>query len=180
MGWLRDLESESPQRIEEAARRYLQSVLPGMTLGDVVWREVESLVPTFSVDAIVNDDRFVRSGRSRRLRFSYFNTLPETRELEGRNEPMVIVPGINLTQWTLALPEEWCPPEAAHEKVANSIGSIDQTVDTDETGHLAVTRKTVIRRSWIGAESLEHLSELAGAENRLSRGSFRMTCPSSE
>ncbi|MEN8163142.1 MAG: transglutaminase family protein [Acidobacteriota bacterium] len=180
VGWLRDLDSEAPERIEETARRYLQYVLPGMTLGDIVWREVESLVPTFSVDAIVSKDRFIRSGRSRRLRFSYLNTLPETRELEDRDEPMVIVPGISLTQWILALPEGWCVPAAAHERAANSIGSIDQTVETDDTGRFALTRKTVIRRSWIGVESLDHLSELAAAENRLSRGSVRMNCPVSE
>ncbi|MCD4748596.1 MAG: transglutaminase family protein [Thermoanaerobaculales bacterium] len=180
VGWLRDLDSEAPERIEEAARRYLQYVLPGMTLGTLAWREIEGTVPTFAVEGIVTCDRFVRSGRSRRLRFSYLNTLPETRELEGRNEPMVIMPGINLTQWRLILPEGWCPPAAQPERVGNSIGSIEQTVEIDEAGRLVLTRKTVVRRSWIGVESFEHLRELAGAENRLSRGSLRMICPESE
>ncbi len=177
VGWLRDQDSEAPERIEETTRKYFHHVLPGMTLGNVTWREIEGPVPAFVIEAVISDDRFVRSGRSRRLRFSYLDTLPESRELDDRDEPMVVLPGINLTQWNLVLPEGWCPPTAEPASIGNSIGSIDQTVEVDEAGRVVITRKTTVRRSWIGVESFEHLRELASAENRLSRGSVRIECP---
>ncbi len=177
VGWLRDQDSEPPERIEEGVRRYFHRVLPGMTLGNVAWRKIEGPVPAFVIETSVSEDRFVRSRRSPRLRFSFLDTLPETRELEDRNEAIVVMPGTNMTEWTLEVPEDWCPPAEDPSDIGNSIGSILQKVEVDEEGRLVVTRKTVVRRSWIGVESFEHLKELAAAENRLSRGSLRMNCP---
>lgn len=111
------------------------------------------------------------------MRTAFLDTLPETRELEDRSEPIVIVPGINLTQWVLTVPSDWCPLPSEPERVANSIGTIEQGVDVGADGAVTITRETVVRRSWIGVESLEHLEELATAENRLGRGSLRTRCP---
>lgn len=177
IGWLRDLDSVAPARIEESARRVFHYLLPSLTVDTVAWREIEGPIPSLAVEAVVRCDRFVRSGRSRRLRFSFLNTLPEPRELDERDNPMVVIPGINLTEWKLSLPKEWCLPAADEFRISNSIGSINQTVELEKDGRAAITRTTVVFRSWIGVESFDHLRELATAENRLSRKSMRMECP---
>jgi hypothetical protein len=177
IGWLRDLDGEPSERIEESVRKYFQHVLPGMTLGNVAWREIEGPVPAFVIETSLSEDRFVRSRRSPRLRVAFLDTLPETRELEDRTEPIVVLPGVNMTEWNLGVPDGWCLPTEEPSNIGNSIGSVLQKVEVDEEGRLVVTRKTLVRRSWIGVESLDHLKELAAVETRLSRGSIRMGCP---
>ena len=174
--WLRSRDSEAPERIEEAARRFFQYLIPGTELGAISLREIRGRIPTVILEAQISRTRFLRKGRSFRLGLRFQNTLPDPRELVDRTEPIILTPGILETVWKLSLPEGVCRPELLPESFSNSIGSIERRRDDDDSSMLLISRKTVTRRSWIGVESLGEFLKLARAEEKSARGSLRWKC----
>lgn len=175
--WVRDLDSESPQRIEESIRHYLESTVPGADITRVGWMELDDRAPSIHLQASFTVEGFVRgSPARRRIRPAMLTAYPESRELENRTQPVVLSPGVHRTVWRLTLPDGWCEPEPVDLNVRNSVGSLSATVASDDTHHVVIDRTIVIHRWWYGTESLDHLRELSVAESRLSRESVRLTC----
>lgn len=177
LSWVRDLDMEAPERIDEQIRNYFQYLIPGGTLTAVGWREIEGSVPSIHFQAELALDGFVRgSSERRRIRPGFLMGFPEARELEGRTSPVVLTPGRHITQWRVTLPDEWCPPATADEQHLNSVGRVSASTGLDENGRLIVDRRITVFRWWYGPESFGHLRELSVAENKTARRSVRLDC----
>jgi len=174
--WLRSLTREAPERIEEDLRQYFQVLMPGMTLGKIAWNKEDKRVPAIRFVVRFTESKFLRKGRSLRMRMTFLRTLPAPRDVEDRKEPVVLMPGIQLSQWRIRLPEGMCRPKIQASSFSNSIGSVEK-YPGDDKGVFTLTHKVVVHRSWIGAESLEQLKEIAIAENSADRAVLRWSCP---
>lgn len=173
--WLRSLKSEAPERIDEAIRNFLQNALPGMAFGRLSWTRVDREIPTIRFDLEVSQPGFLRTGRHYRVRLAFLGTLPGARELEDRTAPVVLLPGLNRTQWRISLPEGVCIPDVQPSEFSNSIGTLAKGPGKDK-GLLSINHQIVVRRAWIGAESLAPLRKLAAAEEKAQRAVLRWNC----
>jgi len=174
--WIYDLDREAPERIEEMIRSYFQHILPGMELGGFSFSVNEDRVPKIEFLCNVSRSRFLVSGRFYRLRTTFLGTLPGSRELEDREEPVVLIPGINHTFWKLQLPEGLCIPAADEVSVSNSIGRVERRTEKLDDGSVGISRRIFVRRAWIGMESLEQLRELGHAEDVSGHSSLKWRC----
>jgi hypothetical protein len=175
VAFVRSLDREPPDRIEEYVRTSFQSVVPGGEVGQVGWTEIEGELPRFQLEAHVRQTGMVTGASTPRLRPSLLSSLPNPRTLEEREEAVVLRPGVHRTQWRIQLPDVGCVARPVDETVRNGVGRFEQTV-TDDAGVMVVDRTVMIYRRLVGVESLEHLRELAVAESRADRRSLRLTC----
>ena len=179
LSWVRDLDREAPERIDERIRYYLQSAIPGATFTNVGWREIEGRVPSIHLQADVTVEDFVRGTPGRRsIRPGLLTSFPEARELDDRQQPLVLPPGRHHTVWRLRLPSDWCPPVATEELIQNSVGRISGSTTLNDDGVVVIDRQITVFRWWFGLESFAHLRELCVAENKLHRRSTRFRCDS--
>lgn len=155
---------------------YFQTEIPGMNLGQLGWKKVDGRIPAIRFDALVSKSRFLRKGKQYRMQLSYLETLPGPRELVDRTEPVVLLPGVNISQWKIALAEGICRPEIEVSDFSNSIGSIENTSDDAEPGQIVLRHGISVRSAWIGVESMGHLREFAVAEDQSSRPVLRWSC----
>jgi hypothetical protein len=181
LSWVRDLDREAPERIDERIRYYLQSAVPGATFENVRWREIEGRVPSIHLQADMTVEDFVRGTPSRRsIRPGILTSFPEARELEDRTQPLVLPPGRHQTVWRLRLPPDWCPPVATDESIRNSVGRVSGSTSINDDGLVVIDRRITVYRWWFGPESFAHLRELCVAENKLMRRSTRFRCATAD
>jgi len=176
--WIFSLDREAPERIEEMIRSYFQHILPGMELGGISFSVDEDRIPRIVFLSNITRSRFLVSGRYYRLRTSFLGTLPGTRELENRKVPVVLMPGINHTFWRLQLPDDVCIPAADESSVSNSIGKVERRTEKLDDGSVGISCRIVVRRAWIGPESLEQLRELGHAEDLAGHSRLKWRCAS--
>jgi hypothetical protein len=175
VAFVRAIDREPPDRIEEYVRTSFQSVVPGGEVGQVGWSEIDGDLPRFQLEAHVRQTGMVTGASTPRMRPSLLSALPNPRTLEERDEAVILRPGFHRTQWRIHLPDVGCVARPTEESVKNGVGRFEQTV-TDDAGVMVVDRTVMIYRRFVGVESLEHLRELAVAESRADRRSVRLTC----
>lgn len=177
LGWLRDMRSAPPDRIEESIRYRIGEVLPAARLYRVEWEEIEGEIPAVELAASVTVPNVVQGSAERlRLRVAGLSPLPLGRVLEGRAEPVVLWPGRHRALWQLRLPSGWCPVREEHTEVRNAAGSSIRSVRTAADGEVVVDLDVVVLRPRYGPESFDVLGELGVAASRAERRSVRLEC----
>ncbi len=177
LGWLRDMDSAPPDRIEESIRYRIGEVLPAARLYRVEWEELEGEIPGVELAAAVTVQSMVQGSAERlRLRVAGLSPLPLARVLDGRAEPVVLWPGRHRALWQLRLPSGWCPVREEHTEVRTAAGSSLRSVRTAAGGEVVVDLDVVVLRPRFGPESFDALGELGVAASRAERRSVRLEC----
>jgi hypothetical protein len=174
---LRETRIEQRDRIEERIRSLLLALVPGAAIDQVEWRETTSGTPSLQVSAriVVKEIGQGQAGR-RSLRLSGLTTVPESRILDNRTIPVVLLVGEHTTDWKVELPDSWCPPVTREEAVANRVGSFAQSVTTSEEHTLHFHRRVVLRQNLVTVDAIDDLRALAVAESRAAKRRIRFRC----
>lgn len=177
LGWLRDMGSAPPDRIEESIRFWIGEVLPAARLSRVEWKKLEGEVPAVELAAVLTVPSLVHGSAERlRLRVAGLSPLPQGRVLDGRAEPVVLWPGRHRALWQLHLPTGWRPIREEHTEVRNAAGSSVRSIRTGPDGEAVVDLDVVVLRPRYGPDSFEVLRELGVAASRAERRSVRLEC----
>lgn len=168
--------SSTPERLGEVAVRVLRRLLPGAGVGTPRWRQGEAGgVPVVELSAGVAFDRLVAGRSTRSLALPGTDAFPGPAELEGITTTRAVRPVLWRAVWELDLPEGWCPPEGADDRLANGAGRFRQRV-TAEPGRLRVERTAELPHRFLPPELAADARELALAELRTARRRLRFTC----
>jgi hypothetical protein len=174
---LRETRIEPRDRIEERVSSFLMALVPGARIDQVEWREITSGTPSLQVSAriVVAEIGQGQPGR-RSLKLSGLTTVPESRILDNRTVPVVLLVGEHSTEWKVALPDSWCPPVTREDAVENRVGSFVQTVTTSGEHTLHFNRRVILRQNLVAVDAIDDLRALAVAESRAANRRIRFRC----
>ncbi len=166
----------APARDEEV-RSLIAHLLPGFQLSAIAWSEGEGEVPEVGMTAAVSMAGLVR-GVDRRpsLELPGMRATPEPRLTADREIAMVVPARSVRVRWKLKVPEDWCPPPVAEERLVNALGFFAQSITRPAAGRILIERTVELRERWIAPEMLPALRELALAEHRAHRRRIRLRC----
>ena len=179
-GFLDDIASTPPERLEETVRYIFGRYLPGGVLDKLHWQEVEGEVPTIEMSADVRVEGWIQgAGSSPSMRLEGMSAFPPARHFDERDLPMIVAPDITTARWEFTLPPSLCLPSIRESVRENDVGAFRQVVRHGETpGTFTIERKARLETRWVEGEALEQLRELTIEENRAFKRRIRLRCNS--